>query len=162
MEYMKLNPKAVTSWRISRSIWLAICVLVCVTAVIISFAVQGEAGFPVGLYVSAAAAILVLYKLVGLIVYPKIEYRQWGYHIAEDKVVIRHGIFFVTNTVIPIIRIQHITVKQGPIGRRLGLYDVEISLASGSFEIVCLEKSVADEISENLKSRLYVRLEAEK
>ena len=71
---------------------------------------------------------------------------------------IHHGIFFVTNTIVPIIRIQHITVSQGPINRRLGLYDVELSLASDNFKIECLAKDIADEIAENLKNKLYTRL----
>lgn len=154
MEYKKLDRRAITSWRIGRGIRFVIWIAVCG---IISLLAPYEELY--GKIIEIAILLILLYKLIGLIVYPMIEYRQWGYYIAEDKVDIRHGIFFVTNTVIPVIRIQHITVKQGPINRQLGLYDVEISLASGSFSIECLSKDVADEIAENLKVRLYNRLE---
>ena len=110
--------------------------------------------------VKVVAIVLAVYKIVGLIIYPQIEYKQWGYIISEDRVDIRHGIFFVKHTIIPVVRIQHITVSQGPINRKLGVYEVEMSLASESFEIPCLSKDVADEIADNLKSRLYNRLEA--
>lgn len=155
MEYMKLDPKATTSWRIKRGISFAVWIIICG---IISLLTPYEETY--GKIIEYAILLFLLYKLIGLIVYPMIEYRQWGYRISEDKVDIQHGIFFVKHTVIPVIRIQHITVSQGPVNRHLGLYEVEISLASGSFTIECLSKDVADEIAENLKARLYTRLES--
>lgn len=158
VEYVKLDKKAVTSWRIGRLIGLAFVLAVCAALYLIAGLIEG-----IGPYRWAVCLVLglfILYKLVGLAVYPLIEYRQWGYAITEDKVDIRHGIFFITNTIVPIIRIQHITVSQGPINRKLGLYEVEMSLASSSFAIECLSKEVADEIADNLRAKLYVRLEA--
>lgn len=158
MEYTKLDPRAVKGWRISRAISLLIIALVCI-------GLRAAAGLIPDTsewrwILSLVLGLFLLYKIIGLFVYPLIEYRQWGYYITEDKVDIRHGIFFITNTIIPIIRIQHITVQQGPVSRRLGLYDVEMSLASQSFSIPCLSKEVADEIAENLKAKLYIRLKS--
>ena len=158
MEYIKLDKKAISSWRIGRIISFVVVLIVCGAIFIGSkFIPDIESYRWIG---SLVLGLLLLYKLIGIFVYPLIEYRQWGYYITEDKVDIRHGIFFVTNTIIPIIRIQHITVSQGPINRKLGLYEVEMSLASNSFKIEGLSKEVADEIAENLKSKLYVRLES--
>lgn len=158
MEYIKLDPKAVKGWRIGRGISLFVAVVICIALRVVAGLIPGAGQW--SWIVSWVLALFLLYKIIGLFVYPLIEYRQWGYYITEDKVDIRHGIFFITNTIIPIIRIQHITVQQGPISRRLGLYDVEMSLASQSFSIPCLSKEVADEIAENLKAKLYIRLES--
>ena len=157
MEYVKLDRKAVTSWRIGRAIGFILALLICAALWIGSEILLESWGWQWA--VSLALALFLAYKLVGLILYPLIEYRQWGYRITEDKVELRHGIFFITRTIIPVIRLQHITVSQGPVNRRLGLYEVEMSLASGSFSIECLSKEAADSIAENLKARLYVRLE---
>ena len=155
MDYMKLDKKAITSWRMGRILRLPIWIVVCAAAFV------GGMFLPVaGGIVKTAAIVLAVYKIAGLIIYPQIEYKQWGYKISEDRVDIRHGIFFVKHTIVPVVRIQHITVSQGPINRKLDLYEVEMSLASESFEIPCLSKDVADEIADNLKSRLYNRLEA--
>lgn len=155
MEYIKLDKKAITSWRISRLLRLPIWLIVCAAAFI------GGMFLPVaGLAVKIVSVALAVYKIAGIIIYPQIEYKQWGYQIHEDRVDIRHGIFFINHTIVPVIRIQHITVSQGPVNRKLGLYEVEMALASNNFEIPCLSKNVADEIAENLKSRLYNRLEA--
>lgn len=157
MDYIKLDKKAITSWRVNRILRMPVWLIVCVAAFI------GGLYIPLStlsIVVKVLAIALAVYKIVGIIIYPQIEYKQWGYIISEDRVDIRHGIFFVKHTIVPVVRIQHITVSQGPVNRKLGLYEVEMSLASDSFQIPCLSKEVADEIADNLKSRLYNRLEA--
>ncbi len=157
MEYSKPDKKAITAWRISRIMGFVIALIVC-TAI-------GMAGGHLWetekwkQLLHLGLAIFLLYKLAGIFFYPIIEYKQWGYRITEDKAEIRHGIFFITNSIVPLIRIQHITLSQGPVKRSLGLYDVELSLASDNFKIQCLTKSTAEKIAENLKARLYSRLE---
>lgn len=158
MEYTKLDTKAVSSWRIGRVISFTVLLVICAALWIGSKYIPDIESYR--WMAALALGLVLLYKLIGIFIYPLIEYRQWGYYITEDKVDIRHGIFFVTNTIIPIIRIQHITISQGPINRKLGLYEVEMSLASSNFKIEGLSKAVADEIAENLKSKLYVRLES--
>lgn len=155
MDYTKLDKKAMTSWRIGRLLRLPIWLIVCGAVFAGGFFIPAA-----GTIMKAMAIVLAVYKITGLIIYPNIEYKQWGYKITEDRVDIRHGIFFVKHTIIPVVRIQHITVSQGPVNRKLGLYEVEMALASDNFEIPCLSKEVADEIADNLKSKLYNRLEA--
>lgn len=156
MEYNKVNPKAIKSWRIGRGIFFLIVLIMAIPGEIF----LGISGWDSlwRLIIMAAIGALVCYLAVGLVIFPIIEYRQWGYKVEEDKVVIRHGIFFIKKTIIPVIRIQNITVSQGPINRKLGLYEVEMALASGSFSIEGLDKETADAISENLKAKLYRRI----
>ncbi len=154
MEYKRLDKKIIDGWRTSRVIRLA-CFLISTLAATIFVDIDAIAWKVVyyGLWA------ICVYCLIGLIFYPPIEYRQWGYYIDDEKVVIRHGLFFIDQTIIPIIRIQNITISQGPINRHLGLYKVEIALASGSHEIVGLDQETADAISESLRSKLYHRME---
>jgi len=159
MNYEKLDEKAILSWRIGRIIsFIFILIIVGVGLLILNNVVLDN---KYKNYIYIAAGFLLLYKLIGIIVYPIIEYQQWRYAITEDKVEIRHGIFFVTTTVIPIIRVQHITISRGPIYRKLGLSAVKIFLASGSFEIEGLLENTANVISESLKSSVMERLNKE-
>jgi membrane protein YdbS with pleckstrin-like domain len=156
MEYERLDRRAIISWRIGRIIGMVIVIIIFSIGI---FIVRNFSFYQkIGTYVYSAAGLIIAYMLFGIIVYPIIEYRQWRYAISEDKVEIKHGIFFIAASIIPIIRIQHISVSQGPINRKLGLYDVTISLASGSFHIECLTKEKAEMISEYLKNKLYTRL----
>lgn len=156
MNYEKLDKKAILSWRIGRIMSFLVLIILAVVLVIVSNKVDFIISYKNYIYI--AVGLLLLYKMIGIILYPEIEYRQWHYVISEDKVEIRHGIFFVTTTVIPIVRVQHITISRGPIYRKLGLSSVKIFLASGSFEIEGLSENTANVISESLKSRVMERL----
>ena len=155
MEYKKLDPKIIVGWRTSRVVRL-VCFLIPAIVVTVLADMEGL-GWKIAVYGLWA---ICTYCLLGLILYPPIEYRQWGYYIDEEKVAIRHGLFFICQTIIPVIRIQNITISQGPINRHLGLYQVEIALASGSHEIVGLDQETADAIGESLRAKLYHRMEA--
>ena len=88
MEYKKLDKKAITSWRIGRLISLAVMLLIFAgIAVGLSFWREAEPYRWIAYFI---LGMLTVYKLVGLFLYPQIEYRQWGYYITEDKVDIRH------------------------------------------------------------------------
>jgi membrane protein YdbS with pleckstrin-like domain len=159
MNYEKPDPKAITGWRIGRLIGLIIFLVLGIAASIVVTLVDELA--PAALWVYLISGGLVLLNLLGFLILPVIEYRQWKYLITDEKVEIVHGIFFVTTSIVPIVRIQHITVGQGPIYRKLGLFKVTIALASGTFEIVGLRDERAKEISETLRARLYTRLDAQ-
>jgi uncharacterized protein len=159
MNYEKPDPKAITGWRIGRLIGLLIFLILGIAASLIVTLVDELS--PSALWVYLISGGLVLLNLLGFLILPGIEYRQWKYLITDEKVEIVHGIFFVTTSIVPIVRIQHITVGQGPIYRKLGLFKVTIALASGTFEIVGLREDRAKEISETLRARLYTRLDAQ-
>lgn len=154
--YKKLDKKAILSWRISGGISFVFFLALLIGII---FFVRNQEEIKEFVYIFYIGAGLMLTYLLGaLIIYPEIEYRQWRYLITEDKVEIRHGIFFVTTTVIPIVRVQHITTSRGPIYRKLGLSKVTIFLASGKFDIEGLSEATANTISENLKSKVFERL----
>jgi membrane protein YdbS with pleckstrin-like domain len=112
-------------------------------------------------YVFGVDALLFLYLVITPFLYPMIEYRQWAYTVTGDRIEIRKGIFFISTTVIPIIRIQHIAIEEGIINRRLGLATVEIHTASGAFSIEGLSVENARNIADALKSKINSRLEAQ-
>lgn len=153
MEFKKLDKKAITAWRAVRIIVFLVFIF---GIALINLSLYTEDNWKdVKVYIYALeGSVLLLYLLFSLILYPIIEYKQWGYSIENDKVMIRHGIFFVTTSIVPIIRIQHITMSRGPINRKLGLTKLIIHTASGQFAIEGLNEETANEVSENLKSKL--------
>lgn len=156
MEYQRIDPKAIKSFRINAAIDLLIVLAIEIPATAVILITGWDS--PWRWVIFAGMALVTLACLINLTVIPPFEYKQWGYMLQDDKVVVRHGIFIEKETVIPVIRIQNITVSQGPIDRKLGLHRVHMFLASGSFEIIGLDKETAERISENLKNGLYRRL----
>lgn len=158
MAYKSLDKKIKVSWRISRLLFFVVIAAILGGATLI-LSLQ-TFWRDIGLYIIIADIGILLFFLVTVFLYPEIEYRQWKYEITDDKVEIRHGIFFITTSVIPVIRIQHISVSRGPVNRKLGLASVLIHTASGVFTIEGLDLKTCDELSENLKTKLYSRLSA--
>jgi uncharacterized protein len=52
---------------------------------------------------------------------PKRRYARWGYDMSNDRLRISQGYMFHSDTIVPLGRIQHIDVDQGPIQR---IYDL--------------------------------------
>ena len=157
MEYNTLDRKMIAYWYIVRfrRILLFIVIIGIPTLILSKFDFFAR----IAAYAYGIEGILLLYLLAAAFLYPVIEYRQWGYHISHDRVEIKHGIFFISTSVIPVIRIQHITIEHGIILRKLGLSSVRIHTASGAFNIVGLSNGEARSIIESLKNNLYTRIE---
>lgn len=160
MEYRNLDVRVKKAWVLSRIGGILIIAIITVIWKVLDFNFKFNL---IGNTINGSKAItvffvlLLIYKVIGVIIYPKIEYKQWKYMIGEDKVEIQHGIFYIKHTVIPIIKIQHITMTQGIIFRANDIMEVDISLASGSFSITGLSIDDAREISENFKNKIYLR-----
>jgi hypothetical protein len=99
-----------------------------------------------------AAGSVILLQLLNLIIYPEIEYRQWYYCLTQDRIEIRKGIIFHSTTIIPITRIQHVTVNEGPLARIYKLAKVEITTAGSTNEIDGLAVETAHELCDRMKN----------
>lgn len=156
MEYSTLDPKAKTVWHLSYGIMtLVVTVLLLVAVIVISrLNILPDYRF----WVYLGAVVMFALCLLAVLFFPAIEYRQWRYGFTEDRVEIRHGIFWIKTTVVPMVRIQHITLNRGPLNRRYGLAKLTVHTASGAFHIVGLDDATAETLSESLKTRLYSRM----
>ena len=143
-------------WRVSnaiQSVTLLAIVVVC------RFAFVRMEFFDFGrIYIDILIALLVGWLILEVFFFPKIKYARNGYAISTDRVLIKNGIFLFKISNIPVVRIQHVSLSQGPISRLYKLAKVTIHTASGSFTIEGLDFEVANEISEHLKTKLTDRL----
>lgn len=157
MEYKKLNKRILISWRVTRFIGLLIVGTVLAVALFLLSRQSFLKEYMIFGYI--ITGLICTYMLITIYLYPAIEYRQWGYIISDDRIEIRHGIFLIKITVIPIVRIQHITISQGPINRKLGISTINVHTASGVFGIEGISSEEASTMAEMLKTKLYNRLE---
>lgn len=88
------------------------------------------------------------------IIAPLIRYRRYRYFIDEDKIVVKKGLWFITEDFAPIERVHQITVKSGPIDRLYGLANVIATTAGGTVSIHFLEKEVAENIAFTLQAKV--------
>ena len=151
MEYQKLDPRAVKMWRVSRFILLVFLLAAYVAMAFFLVKTFGPGLKPVLLPLLLGLLPLAA-QLLNLLLYPPIEYRQWSYLITPDRIEIKKGIIFHSVRVIPISRIQHVMVSEGPLARHFKLASVTIHTAGGSMAIEGLAAETAQEICENLKT----------
>ena len=97
--------------------------------------------------VLAQAGLIFLYMVV---VHPQLEYRQWSYQITDISICYNHGIYARRFTIIPISRIQHLEIRQGPVLKHFKLSNVEIYTAGQAHLIVALKTDEAEGIVESI------------
>ena len=139
MEFQKPDERFIKCMMTSSFILIAVTVVI--EGVIVYFTLTSGLALIWKTLICGACGIWLVLALADPLFLNRLEYRQWGYYITDDRVVI-----------------QDITTKQGPVMKRYGLYKVEISLASGTYEIPGLTEETANDIVDKLKSRLYSRV----
>jgi len=146
-KFEKLSERSKKSWFISRAITTICFILFFVVLRIFMFKEMGDIFYGTFYLI---VGIISLLLLLNTFVYPWFEYKQWKYLIDEDKIIYVEGIFFTKKVIIPIVRIQHIKLKQGIINKKLKLYDMEINTAGVPYKIPNIEEEKAEMISEYL------------
>ena len=164
MEFQRVDKRAKTKWRFSRIVALILVALpLAALAVFVFYTIGMDEGSEAIIIAGwIIAALIMLFQLLQIIIYPPIEYIQWAYMIAPDRIEIKKGIFYRTHTVIPISRIQHVAVTQGVLQRPFGLSTVQIHTAGDVMEIQELSTEVAEDICSRLQKRVNGKVEEKK
>ncbi|MUV38493.1 UPF0699 transmembrane protein YdbS [Lentibacillus sp. JNUCC-1] len=148
---MRLPPKqtistdAIKAWRITASLYILIVWALIIANGIFVFMFDYSKW---ALWGGLAFGVLLTYLFVLKI--PSLRWRRWRYEVFDQEIYIQHGILIVTRTLIPMIRVQHVDTKQGPILKRYQLASITISTAATTHEIPALD----DEDASNLRDRI--------
>lgn len=95
-------------------------------------------------YVLSGLGILFSYLFVFL--FPNLKWRRWRYQVYEEEIELQHGMFIITRSLIPMVRVQHVDTVQGPILRKYGLASVIVHTAATAHQIPALEEGEAEEL----------------
>ncbi len=137
----RISEQALTVWRISALMMTVIVLLVTggVTAAVILF------DWPVFI-IFAAVLVLILFAYLSIYLIPLIRWRRWRYEVREHEIELQHGVIFITRTLVPMVRVQHVDTKQGPLLRKYQLATVTVSTAATVHEIPALQIEEAEEL----------------
>src|SRR5918992_3643276 len=96
--------------------------------------------------------VLAVLALAGVVVgvVPGLRWRRGRYEIRPDEVDLQRGIFWISRTLVPLARIQHVDTRQGPLQRRFGLSTVVFYTAAGPNQIPHLSTPVAAEVRDRI------------
>jgi len=111
---------------------------------------------PFGLFLAAALLILVYLAVLA----PPRRYRAWGYGIDSDELQVRRGVWTRVHTVVPLDRVQHIDVSQGPLERALGICSLVLHTA-GTLHSQIVLPGLARSTAEGLRDEIRARIREE-
>ncbi len=114
-----------------------------------SFALLRWAEVSVFLGILPALAVLAL-AVFSVFVAPAVRWRRWRYEIRPDEVDLQRGVWWVSRTLVPLARIQHVDTRQGPLQRRYGLSTVVFHTAAGPNHIPELSTPIAAEARDRI------------
>ena len=77
--------------------------------------------------------------------------------LGEREIELRHGIWWQSWVRIPMMRIQHVDTRRGPLDRRYGLANLVLYTAAGSRQIPGLAIEVAEESRNRIAQLANVR-----
>jgi membrane protein YdbS with pleckstrin-like domain len=133
-----------------RKMWLAESLLsVAVVAVVTLMlaAVTGWFPLPLALVLTAAA---LAYGLVE----PGIRHGRWRWELRDEELDLLRGVWTETRTIVPLTRIQHVSVERSAWTNSFGLVRLHVHTAAGKTTIPGLERAQADEQRDRILARL--------
>ena len=142
----KLSKKVVSVWRITAVIVVLIVTLVVAIPTIILIALV-ELSI---IFILLPILLLIVLLVVFVIIIPMIRYKRFSYMVSDDEIVIRYGIFIITHTVVPMVKIQYTDTTQGPIMRMFKLAAIKVMTAGGTVSIPGLPVNDAESMRDQI------------
>ncbi|PKG23682.1 PH domain-containing protein [Niallia nealsonii] len=139
--YNRLSPKSVEIWRIMGVISGLFLFVVFAGVITLTVIFHWHLLFSI-----ISFLIITIYFVLFVGILPKMKWKRWRYEIREDEIEIQQGVLVIKRTLVPMIRVQHVDTKQGPLLRKYHLATVSISTAATVHEIPALGLEEAEEI----------------
>jgi membrane protein YdbS with pleckstrin-like domain len=137
----RISERALKVWRIYGIFYSAL--FLCLAGGIIALAIA----FNWPSWISIISVLLfVLFLYIFVVRFPMLRWKRWRYEIREQEIELQHGVFVIKRTLVPMVRVQHVDTKQGPILRKYHLSSVTVSTAATVHEIPALEMEEAEQI----------------
>lgn len=141
----EIDPNMVKVWKIHALIGAG--VLVSIVLAYFFFMIQFHWwGWLFGVLVT----LTIIYAPLDYFIFPALRQRYYSYRLDEEEIEIQKGMFVVKRVLVPMIRVQHVTIEQGPIMRKYELAELQISTAATSHSIPGLTKREAEELKRRI------------
>ena len=136
-----VSPKLASVLRVSAVIGAAILLAVVIGAE----AVLATLGWPVP---GVVLTVWLAYAIWSIGFRPPRLTRAWGWRLDDADFHVAGGLLFHTHTIVPLVRIQHIDVAQGPIERAYGVATLIVHTAGVESTAVALPGLTTDQAGE--------------
>jgi membrane protein YdbS with pleckstrin-like domain len=107
-----------------------------------------------GIVPLAAAVAFLIVAVASACVFSVLRHRRWRWELDEEDLDLVHGVWRVVRTIVPLTRIQHVSVQRTGWSDLFGLVALHVSTAAGTTTIPALTRPQGDD----LRDRILVRL----
>jgi membrane protein YdbS with pleckstrin-like domain len=154
----KLDRRITRVWRLSAVvnvvIWSLLLLLVVGILWLVFDVLSGveyrAAVDALGLVTLIIAVLIVVAFVVFVVLIPKVRWMRWSFEVSDEEIDIHRGIFWRRRIIIPLIRVQNVDTRQGPIMRANGLASFTAATAAGEHEIPGLAVAEADALRDHV------------
>jgi uncharacterized protein len=88
---------------------------------------------------------------------PGRRYRAWGWRMDEEELRLRHGVVTQVETLVPLKRVQHLDIAQGPLERTFGVCRLLLHTAGTAHSLVVLP-GLSRETAETMRADIRARI----
>ncbi len=141
----RISEKGLKVWRITGVIYSVFSLLI--TGAIIWLTLSFD--WPIWI-IPIALLILSIEAYLSISLLPILKWKRWRYEVREDELEIQHGVFIIKRMLVPMIRVQHVDTRQGPLLRKYQLATLTVSTAATVHEIPALDLEEAEELRFNI------------
>ncbi|MGA9287056.1 MAG: PH domain-containing protein [Anaerobacillus sp.] len=142
----RIDPKGLKVWQITGGI-ASLFTVVLLGGVFAIHLLLRSLPFWV-LLVSSIMTVLFIVILTWIL--PNLRWKMWRYEVTEHEIELKYGVVVIKRTLIPMVRVQHVDTRQGPLLRAYHLSSVTISTAATTHEIPALSNETADELRDRI------------
>ncbi len=143
----QISPKGLKVWRLYGVMHSTIIFLFSIGAGALNWWLEG----PLWIFM-ICTVIPLLYTYIFVYLFPKLRWLRWRYEVRDQEIELQHGIFVIKRTLVPMVRVQHVDLEQGPLLRKYNLAAITISTAATNHTIPALITSEADELRSRIST----------
>ncbi|MGG7621744.1 PH domain-containing protein [Robertmurraya sp. GLU-23] len=137
----RISDKALSVWRMTGAFSSVIVAILAGGVISLSSIFSWPIWIPI-----AGIAVAILHVYLYVYLFPMLRWKRWRYEVREQEIELQQGVFVVKRTLVPMIRVQHVDTRQGPLLKRYGLATVDVSTAATVHEIPALPMEEAEEL----------------
>ncbi|CAM4336983.1 hypothetical protein FHS16_002651 [Paenibacillus endophyticus] len=126
---------------ISNGIFLAVIIAYFICASIWAWTLV-----PGWIALSVCAASIILFTWI----FPEMKYKRFQYELFEDELEIQSGLVFLSNVLVPMVRVQHVELESGPLMRKYDLASVSVVTAATTHRISGLKLGEAQQLKRRI------------
>ena len=137
-QFWKVDPRSVSADRISSLIFSSVLLVAAIVGLAVLWFGQGEFNL-LCIVIAVPVALILVALFVYAISWPWLSYQRASWRLDEEGLEIRRGVLWRHRITVPLGRVQHADVSQGPLQRQFGIGTLTVHTAGTQHASIPLE-----------------------